>query len=40
MNNNDYLFRPWHLDEPHVTNWTTREAARMVKRRDPTRAAF
>ncbi|WZB73256.1 hypothetical protein WJ968_23220 [Achromobacter xylosoxidans] len=36
MNNNDYLHRPWHLPERlHVTNWTTREAARMIKRRDP-----
>jgi arylsulfatase A-like enzyme len=41
MNNNDYLFRPWHLDErTHVTSWITREAAKMVKRRDPTRPAF
>ncbi|WP_250508010.1 sulfatase-like hydrolase/transferase [Caballeronia sp. GAFFF3] len=41
MNNNDYLSRPWHLDERlHVTNWTTREAAKMIKRRDPTKPAF
>lgn len=41
MNNNDYLYRPWHLAERlHVTNWTTREAARMIQRRDPTRPAF
>jgi arylsulfatase A-like enzyme len=41
MSNNDYLFRPWHLDERmHVTNWITREAAKMVKRRDPTRPSF
>ncbi|AOB31432.1 arylsulfatase [Bordetella sp. H567] len=41
MNNNDYLHRPWHLAERlHVTNWTTREAARMIKRRDPRRPAF
>jgi arylsulfatase len=41
MSNNDYLFRPWHLDERlHVTNWITREAAKMVKRRDPTRPGF
>jgi arylsulfatase A-like enzyme len=41
MSNNDYLFRPWHLGErAHVTNWITREAARMIKRRDPTRPAF
>lgn len=41
MNNNDYLNRPWHLDEAsHVTNWITREAAKTIKRRDPTRPAF
>jgi arylsulfatase A-like enzyme len=41
MNNNDYLFRPWHLPErTHVTSWITREAAKMVKRRDPRRPAF
>ena len=41
MNNNDYLHRPWHLAEAlHVTNWTTREAARMIQRRDPTRPAL
>src|SRR5690606_33982876 len=41
MNNNDYLFRPWHLQERmHVTNWITRESARMIKRRDPGKPAF
>jgi len=41
MNNNDYMWRSWHLDERmHVTNWTTREAAKMIKRRDPSRPAF
>ncbi|MEJ2802560.1 sulfatase-like hydrolase/transferase [Comamonadaceae bacterium PP-2] len=41
MNNNDYLFRPWHLEERlHVTNWTTQAASRAIKRRDPTRPAF
>ncbi len=41
MNNNDYLNRPWHLDEAsHVTNWITREAAKTIKRRDPTRPSF
>lgn len=39
--NNDYQFRPWHLAERHhVTNWTTRVAARSIKRRDPTRPCF
>ena len=38
MGNNAYVNRPWHLpEECHVTNWTTREMARLIKRRDPTR---
>ncbi|WP_233810173.1 sulfatase-like hydrolase/transferase [Paraburkholderia sp. HP33-1] len=41
MSNNDYMFRPWHLEEAHhVTNWTAREAARAIKRRDPDRPGF
>jgi len=41
MCNNDYQYRPWHLEERHhVTNWITRVAARAVKRRDPTRPNF
>jgi len=41
MSNNDYVWRPWHLDEQHhVTNWTSREMARVIQRRDPTRPAF
>lgn len=41
MNNNDYLWRPWHLPEhTHVTNWTTWRMCREIKRRDPTRPAF
>ena len=41
MNNNEYVHRPWHLPEDcHVTTWTTREMARIIKRRDPTRPAF
>lgn len=41
MPNNDYQHRTWHLDESlHVTNWITREAARSIKRRDPTRPGF
>ena len=41
MSNNDYVHRPWHLpEEHHVTNWTTREMARMIQRRDPTRPGF
>jgi len=41
MNNNDYMSRPWHLPEAmHVTNWITREAAKTIKRRDPTRPSI
>lgn len=41
MSNNDYVSRPWHLDERHhVTNWTAREMARLIQRRDPTRPGF
>lgn len=41
MSNNDYVNRPWHLpEETHVTNWTTRQMARMIQRRDPTRPSF
>ena len=41
MSNNDYVCRPWHLEERHhVTNWTSREMARMIQRRDPTRPSF
>jgi arylsulfatase len=41
MNNSDYVFRSWHLpEECHVTNWTTEQMARAIKRRDPTRPAF
>ena len=41
MCNNDYLWRTWHLpEEHHVTNWTTREMVKVIKRRDPTRPAF
>lgn len=38
MSNNEYSWRPWHLEERlHVTHWTTRAAATSIKRRDPTR---
>jgi arylsulfatase len=41
MGNNEYVNRPWHLDEEHhVTNWTTREMVRLMKRRDPSRPGF
>jgi len=41
MSNNDYVTRPWHLaEEHHVTNWTTRQMARAIQRRDPTRPGF
>lgn len=41
MINNDYIARPWHLDESlHPTNWLTREMCRTIVRRDPKRPAF
>ncbi|GIV76647.1 sulfatase-like hydrolase/transferase [Litorilinea aerophila] len=41
MCNNEYLSRPWHLEERlHVTNWATQQMARMIRRRDPTRPGF
>lgn len=41
MCNNDYVNRPWHLPEDcHVTNWSTQQMVRMIKRRDPTRPGF
>ncbi|MEE2658774.1 MAG: sulfatase-like hydrolase/transferase [Candidatus Latescibacterota bacterium] len=41
MSNNEYSNRPWHLpEECHVTNWTTREMVRQIKRRDPTLPGF
>lgn len=41
MGNNEYVDRPWHLDEEHhVTNWATREMVRQIKRRDPSRPGF
>lgn len=41
MSNNEYSWRPWHLDEKlHVTSWITETAARSIRRRDPTRPSF
>ena len=41
MGNNEYAWREWHLSEfHHVTNWTAREMARAIKRRDPKRPAL
>lgn len=41
MCNNEYMWRPWHLDEKlHVTNWAAQQMARQIIRRDPTRPAF
>lgn len=41
MGNNNYLTRPWHLDErANPTNWVTMEMMRQIKRKDPTRPAF
>lgn len=41
MGNNNYLTRPWHLDErAHPTSWVTMQMMRQIKRKDPTRPAF
>ena len=41
MGNNNYLTRPWHLDEElHPTSWVTKNMMKMIKRKDPTRPAF
>lgn len=41
MGNNTYQTRPWHLPEhAHATNWATREMAKMIKRKDPTKPGF
>jgi arylsulfatase A-like enzyme len=41
MSNNQYYTRPWHLPEhAHPTNWTTNQAMRQIKRRDPTKNLF
>lgn len=41
MCNNEYMWRPWHLDERlHVTNWAAQQMSRQIIRRDPTRPAF
>ena len=38
MSNNQYVVRPWHLEERlHVTNWVTEQMCRALRRRDPTR---
>ncbi len=41
MSNNQYSTRAWPLPEHlHATNWASREMARTIRRRDPTRPAF
>lgn len=41
MGNNNYLTRPWHLDEEaHSTSWITTQMMKQIKRKDPTRPAF
>ena len=41
MNSNDYMFRPWHLEEKlNPTNWTAQQMARQIARRDPTKPGF
>ena len=38
---NDYNYAAWPLpDHTHSTNWTARETAKAIARRDPTRPAF
>ena len=41
MSTNQYSWRAWHLDDDlHPTNWASRQMARVIKRRDPTKPAF
>ncbi|WBU52870.1 sulfatase-like hydrolase/transferase [Paracoccus sp. SCSIO 75233] len=41
MSTDGYVHRPWHLpEELHVTNWSTQQMIRQIKRRDPLRPAF
>lgn len=41
MSNNQYVTRPWPLpEEHHITNWTTEQMERVIKRRDPKRPSF
>ena len=41
MGNNTYYSRPWSLHEyAHPTAWATKEMARQIKRKDPTKPAF
>lgn len=41
MNNNEYVWRPWHLPEAmHVTNWAAQMMSRTIKRRDPLKPGF
>lgn len=41
MCNNEYMWRPWHLEENlHVTNWAARRMSREIIRRDPRKPGF
>ncbi|TVQ29136.1 MAG: DUF4976 domain-containing protein [Spirochaetaceae bacterium] len=41
MSNNQYVSRPWHLDESlHRTNWAAAQMERTIRRRDPRRPGF
>ncbi len=41
MSNNNYFFRPFHLQEKfHPTNWATREMCETILRRDPCKPSF
>lgn len=41
MCHNDFISRPWHLDEyEHPINWATREMCKTIRRRDPRKPGF
>ncbi|MBS14907.1 MAG: arylsulfatase [Gemmatimonadetes bacterium] len=41
MCHNDFIARPWHLDEyEHPINWATREMCKTIRRRDPRKPGF
>ena len=41
MCHNDFIARPWHLNEyEHQINWATREMCKTIRRRDPRKPGF
>ena len=41
MTQNEWVSRPWHLEERlHPINWATREMCRYIRRRDPEKPGF